>query len=97
MSARNRTQLLLSKNSTKILPLLHFSSPHEKELCLLQLVYMCQVCAEACGVHRQHGSSGTRVIVACESPYRCCELNPDPPQEQQVLLATEPFLSDFNY
>ena len=32
------------------------------------------------------------VIDGCELPCGCWELNPDPPEEQQVLLTTEPSL-----
>lgn len=36
------------------------------------------------------GSSRTRVTGSCEPSYRCRRLNPDPPQDQQVLLIAEP-------
>jgi hypothetical protein len=35
-------------------------------------------------------SPGTGVKDACETPHGCWESNPDPLQEQQVLLVTEP-------
>lgn len=37
------------------------------------------------------GSPRTGVRDACEWPFLCRELNPDPPQEQQVLLTSDPF------
>lgn len=38
------------------------------------------------------GSSGTRVTEGCEPPCACCECNPGPLEEQQVLLTIDPSL-----
>jgi hypothetical protein len=38
------------------------------------------------------GFPGTGFTVSCELPCGCCELNPDPLEEQPVLLTTEPSL-----
>lgn len=50
--------------------------------------HICLVPAEV----RKQGILGTKITDDCEPPCGCLEENPDPLQEQQVLLTSEPSL-----
>lgn len=58
-------------------------------LCVFACMSLCTTCVQEPAEAR---SPGTGVTDSCKLPHGWWELNPDPLQEQPVLLAPEPFL-----
>ena len=51
---------------------------------------MCTTCMpSACGLVEGIRTPGTEVTGSCEPPYGCGKQNPDPVEEQSVLLTAE--------
>lgn len=55
-------------------------------MCMYQCLHVCLACLVPKEARRGVRSPSARVMGNCDLPHGCWELNPDPLQEQLVLL-----------